>query len=229
MPSTLAGTVPTSNRLSNASPENTAGLKMLPLAMPSIVNNVDTNLQTKPVRKSSPSRWKQARELKTNLHVMNQTKSRHESVKRRALVNDLSEAFASPVEILEVSSVPPFILHPHSVFLKYWDGVLFFVVVYLSIYLPLRMGFDIETSKASNGFEVFLDIFFITDVCLRFRTGRIDAPTRSCSYEPFFPLLFYVRDQAIIFPVKLLNCSVVYLPVRLFDPSPSLYFFSVSF
>ncbi len=89
---------------------------------------------------------------------------------KKKIIEDVTSSFDSD-DILGTSPIPRYILHPNCVFLKWWDGILFVAILYLSIFLPLRFGFNLETSKTTNNFEVFVDLLFLADMCIQFRTG----------------------------------------------------------
>ena len=58
-----------------------------------------------------------------------------------------------------------------------WDAAQVMLLFYCAIVVPLRIGFDISLSLWSAGWwwELVVDLFFVTDIFLNFRTGFIAA------------------------------------------------------
>eukprot|EP01052_Picozoa_sp_SAG31_P048599 SAG31_NODE_10236_length_1166_cov_1.248360_2_plen_218_part_00 len=76
---------------------------------------------------------------------------------------------------------------PESNFSVYWDLVQIVLLIYVATQVPFRSGFGIKTPPGSFWFtvEIFIDLYFITDVILHFRTSfygpdnvREDRPWR---------------------------------------------------
>jgi hypothetical protein len=81
-------------------------------------------------------------------------------------------------------SIPPFFLHPESYFWGNWNAVLVAGVLYIAVFLPLRTGFHLRTSSGEMVVDVFLDVFFLADMALRFRTGYVDPNTKIVVSSP---------------------------------------------
>jgi hypothetical protein len=113
---------------------------------------------------------------------------------KNKIVDDLASSFGSD-DILGSSSIPRYVLHPNCEFLKWWDGTLFVAILYLSIFLPLRFGFDLETSKTTNDFEVFIDLVLLADMCIQFRTGFYHVAN-----EYFFTTLALITLNFLLTP-----------------------------
>ena len=52
-----------------------------------------------------------------------------------------------------------------------WDLILFAMIVYQSIFLPMRISFEMPTTDFSFNLEFLIDLFFILDMPFNFNTG----------------------------------------------------------
>jgi hypothetical protein len=68
-------------------------------------------------------------------------------------------------------------IHPEGQFRKTWDFFQSFLLVYVAVMVPLRMGFSMEAEVGSFGWsiELFVDLYFIADIIFNFRTGVYDS------------------------------------------------------
>ena len=70
------------------------------------------------------------------------------------------------------------VVHPsEGKFRKTWDFVQSFLLVYVAVMVPLRMGFSMEVEGGSAGWtvELIVDLYFIADIVFNFRTGTYDS------------------------------------------------------
>ena len=67
-----------------------------------------------------------------------------------------------------------FILHPESQYRLFWDIVTALLVLVLIWLIPFYIGFNTWSSDTMNALSVFMDVWFICDVFLNFRTGFVD-------------------------------------------------------
>jgi hypothetical protein len=95
--------------------------------------------------------------------------------------------------VLQEEQFPDFFLHPNSTFLTYWNAFLMMAVIYISIALPLRMGFTLNSSRGEDVLDVLLDIFFLFDMVMNFRTGYIDANTKIVVVSPKQVAIKYLK------------------------------------
>mmetsp|Transcript_27553 Transcript_27553/g.94085 ORF Transcript_27553/g.94085 Transcript_27553/m.94085 type:complete len:869 (+) Transcript_27553:197-2803(+) len=63
------------------------------------------------------------------------------------------------------------VIHPYSVFRRYWDVFLTALLLYVALVLPYRVAFQIEPTGFARGFDIFVDSLFILDVFLNACTG----------------------------------------------------------
>jgi hypothetical protein len=64
-------------------------------------------------------------------------------------------------------------IHPEHTFRKRWDVAQVFALVYVAILVPVRTGFSLDLELFSAGWviELVVDVYFIIDIFLNFRTG----------------------------------------------------------
>ena len=62
-------------------------------------------------------------------------------------------------------------LHPHSTARNLWDALIASLLIYIAIFTPVALGFTYEQSADHQGFEAFVDVAFIVDILINFRTG----------------------------------------------------------
>ena len=68
-----------------------------------------------------------------------------------------------------------FVLDPRSPFRRVWDAITAGLVLYLCFIVPMVIGFSYWHPPAGiKSFSIFLDIWFIIDIILNFRTGYVD-------------------------------------------------------
>lgn len=79
----------------------------------------------------------------------------------------------------EMAPLPRWIRNPDSNFSAVWDLAQVALLLYVAITVPLRAGFDLEVELASFSFfvDMLIDIYFITDICLNFRTAYCPGPS----------------------------------------------------
>ena len=67
-----------------------------------------------------------------------------------------------------------FVIDPNSLKKLIWDCVVFALIIYLAIAVPLDLALDTEPLDAANSFfwwNRIIDLFFITDVIITFFTA----------------------------------------------------------
>jgi len=63
------------------------------------------------------------------------------------------------------------VILPDSPVRAFWDIVLFIMIVYQSIVLPMRIAFEMQTTDFFFNLEFLIDLCFILDVPFNFNTG----------------------------------------------------------
>ena len=89
-------------------------------------------------------------------------------------LHDIYETRAE--SLFELTQLPACTRDPESQFSSIWDLVSVFLLLYVSASVPLRAGFAVEVELWTLAFffDMLVDIFFITDLCLNFRTAFYD-------------------------------------------------------
>ena len=72
--------------------------------------------------------------------------------------------------------LPRWIRDPDSSFSAIWDLTSVVLLLYVSVTVPLRAGFeiDIELWSAAFFFDLFVDVYFVADLVMNFRTAHYD-------------------------------------------------------
>eukprot|EP00638_Chattonella_subsalsa_P009498 CAMPEP_0117744714 /NCGR_PEP_ID=MMETSP0947-20121206/6927_1 /TAXON_ID=44440 /ORGANISM="Chattonella subsalsa, Strain CCMP2191" /LENGTH=594 /DNA_ID=CAMNT_0005561723 /DNA_START=341 /DNA_END=2125 /DNA_ORIENTATION=+ len=66
----------------------------------------------------------------------------------------------------------------HSKFRMNWDIMMMCFILYVCIVAPVRIGFFFDATGFWFGFEIAIDIFFLIDILLNFRTTYIDDDSK---------------------------------------------------
>lgn len=93
-----------------------------------------------------------------------------------------------------------------------WDLFVAVLIVYGCINIPLRIGFDLPTSLGQIITDAFIDIIFLTDMILSFRTAYL-APDGEPVTNPGDIAIRYLKGSFLIdlcstVPVDLIMLSV---------------------
>jgi len=72
----------------------------------------------------------------------------------------------------------------NALLLRFFASLCVAPVVYISIFVPIRVGFSIPTEKAEQIIDVLLDFFFLIDMSFNFRTAYIDSDTKIIIADP---------------------------------------------
>ena len=143
------------------------------------------------------------------------------SAKLRALVGaqrqwgDLHEIYETRAESLfEQAPLPPYVRDPDSEFSAVWDLTSVLLLLYVAIVIPLRACFDMEVQLWSGvfWFDAMVDVFFICDVGLNFRTSFYDK-NGFREERPNKMAMHYIKGWFVIDLVSCLPFGYVgYLP-----------------
>jgi len=68
-----------------------------------------------------------------------------------------------------------YMLNPHSPRRAVWNVITMILLVYIAILLPYRLSFEDEATGFMEYFEMFIDLFFILDIAVNFRTGYLEV------------------------------------------------------
>ena len=97
----------------------------------------------------------------------------HEEDSNKAIFTKQSSR-ASFIKVQKQKQLYKFILHPESQYRLFWDIVTALLVLVLIWLIPFYIGFNTWSSDTMNALSVFMDVWFICDVFLNFRTGFVD-------------------------------------------------------
>eukprot|EP00899_Mesostigma_viride_P019512 jgi/Mesvir1/27562/Mv07312-RA.1 len=64
-----------------------------------------------------------------------------------------------------------FMLRPDSTFHKCWELMQSFLLVYVALVVPFRVGFGTTSEGAFYAIDILCDLYFLIDLCLNFFTG----------------------------------------------------------
>ena len=102
------------------------------------------------------------------------------------------------------------VLHPDCNFRRYWDLFMMVLILYSCITVPYRIAFGVEAKGFDAIFDRFMDVMFMSDICLCFRTAIIPQDTIIASpavlaktYLTGFPFGFFL-DFLSSFPFDIL-------------------------
>lgn len=88
----------------------------------------------------------------------------------------------------QVKHFPGFIIHPLSAFRKYWNLVIFSMLLLHEMLTPFAIGFFVEMDDFTIDVLVVIDViacfFLLVEVLLMFRTGRIVRETNEIILSP---------------------------------------------
>jgi hypothetical protein len=99
-------------------------------------------------------------------------------VRMRGSWGDLHSIYQTRNEsIYEDNPLPPWTRDPESTFSAIWDLTSVVMLVYVVLTVPLRVCFGIDIELWTVGFfiELLVDLFFVVDVVINFRTSFYDA------------------------------------------------------
>ena len=109
-------------------------------------------------------------------------------------IRELYSTSSSSSRFLE-KQLPPGVRHPDSTFSAYWDVGQIFALLYVSALVPFRVSMGITICHTSFAFwvDAFVDVYFIADLVLAFRTGML---TQGVQEGPPGPLALVVPQHA---------------------------------
>lgn len=113
-------------------------------------------------------------------------------------------------------------LHPEHGLKLGWDLAALLFVVYFAFTIPMRLGFDMETSPPEATLEFVMDLFFLVDILVSFRTAYKEngiLVRDSASVAHHYLQTWFVFDVVASFPLDWI------IPAR--DSGPSAYAFTM--
>ena len=56
-----------------------------------------------------------------------------------------------------------------------WDVLICLLLCYVAVYTPIDLGFEVDLGNGIATFEKIVEVIFLVDIALNFRTGYISA------------------------------------------------------
>ena len=108
-----------------------------------------------------------------------------------------------------------FIISPEGDFRHKWDLIQMLLLVYVAVAVPYRIGFDHDAKpwEPFFVFDIFVDLYFIIDIALSFRTGVIDKHGELV-YMPKRIARSYMRGWFVVDTLGCLPISYIMLFVN---------------
>lgn len=101
------------------------------------------------------------------------------------------------------------IVHPQASFRTKWDLMLTAAILYSTILVPYRVGFDADPSGILLPLEIMLDVFFFFDILLNFRTAYFNAEREIIYDSPKIAIRylkgFFIVDFLSTMPIELIG------------------------
>lgn len=90
---------------------------------------------------------------------------------------DLHDIYGHTESLFGEPPIPKWIRDPESTFSVVWDLVQIVFLLYVSITVPLRASFEVTVEFMSFAwwFDTFVDVYFIVDLVLNFRTAFVNT------------------------------------------------------
>ncbi len=87
------------------------------------------------------------------------------------------------MEVDRENDPPPYFINPNSKFIACWNVCLLVGVCYISVTVPVAIGFGGEPGTFELVLDALTDLFFIIDVVVNFRTGIVLQGSRKVEYD----------------------------------------------
>jgi hypothetical protein len=116
---------------------------------------------------------------------------------------------------------PRCVMHPECLFRQIWDALQVFLLLYVAMAVPLRFCFEVELEFPEFGwfFELFSDIYFVTDIVLNFRTGFVNEEDRALVMVPRHIARRYLRGWFALDVVACLPVSYITQIANAYQPT----------
>ena len=130
-------------------------------------------------------------------------------VNMQAQWGDLRDIYEShATSFFALDPLPRWIRDPESKFSAIWDIVQLFLLFYVAFTVPYRVCFEIDVPFASTWFWIdnFVDIYFIADLALQFRTAYYDEARHKREDQPREIAINYLKTW---FAIDFISCVPV--------------------
>jgi hypothetical protein len=115
------------------------------------------------------------------------------------------------MEVARENDPPPYFINPNSKFIARWNVCLLAGVCYISMTVPIAIGFGEEPGTFELVLDVFMDLFFITDVVVNFRTGSVLQGSRKVEYDFNTIALNYLSSWFLVDAVSSIPSALISL------------------
>ncbi|OQR87188.1 Voltage-gated Ion Channel (VIC) Superfamily [Achlya hypogyna] len=89
------------------------------------------------------------------------------------------------------------VLHPQDTFVVNWQLTIAFAIIYSTIMVPYRIGFNSDPIGTDLGFDLFVDALFFADIAISFRTAFYTAERQLVVHSKTI-MLTYLRGWFLI-------------------------------
>lgn len=114
-------------------------------------------------------------QIKTATEIMNENRKRLNLGADYTDINESKSWRAVKRKPAAPQRRPCCVLRPQSPIRLGWDLVTLFLLLYIAIATPFQIGFSVDATGFVFYLEKLVDVFFITDLMLNFRTGYVSA------------------------------------------------------
>ncbi|XRB22482.1 potassium voltage-gated channel [Pseudoscourfieldia marina] len=119
---------------------------------------------------------------------------------------------AHPHDHSNEHAMPWYIFKPDTLFRRVWDITQAFVLLYLAIVVPLRVGYDVAPKGFAFAVEFFVDLYFYIDILLNFITAIENADTGEVISDTRTIRAQYMRSW---FAIDVLACLPIDLAINI--------------
>jgi CRP-like cAMP-binding protein/Ca2+-binding EF-hand superfamily protein len=122
-------------------------------------------------------------------------------VNMQAQWGDLRDIYEShATSFFALDPLPKWIRDPESKFSAIWDIAQLFLLFYVSFTVPYRVCFEIDVPFGSTWFWIdnFVDVYFIADLVMGFRTAFYDEVRHKREDQPWEIALHYLKGWFVI-------------------------------
>eukprot|EP00736_Rhodelphis_marinus_P006804 Rmarinus@m.29282 len=100
-----------------------------------------------------------------------------------------------------------YMFSPSSPFIRIWDVLIGFLLLYQAIIIPFRLSFEEDPEQAWGAFDYFVDFLFFVDITIQFNTAYLDERGEAVTDRRKIALRyfkgFFILDMLSTFPFTL--------------------------
>ena len=105
------------------------------------------------------------------------------------------------------------LLNPESSLIRFWNLIMFFLMVYTAVIMPFKVSFIDENYLAWSVFDTIVDIFFIMDIVINFNMPYFDS--NNCLVTKRSSIFFnYIKGWLLLdlvssIPMEILEMTIL--------------------